>query len=549
MSFETHFSPYRAAAGASPEEAARLAAAAEGEPLLWPREKPAPKAAAEGALAAIAAGIATLPGEACRAADGGLAGVADAPRGCHASGAHRERVAAEIRAAFEAGFSGVCLERPDAALSLGLLGAGFCESCQAAFARSLARTYGPHLEPFDYLALAREALAQASGAVGLAQLPFGRDFWRTRQVAFAEAMLSHARTARDVARGVRSFRVVAQFDGLGPQQLSAARLVDAAIFPLPGSPAETGAGIFRLLRAAMGRRGCAAALPHLALDPLARHCAVAAACGVDVTTLAPPDAAEAQALASIRRFSRAMADRRHAASAASPVAECALLYSAESDLWSGGAHRTALARAGEALAAIHLQAPVFLRVGDVPAHATLVLAGANGLSPAESAAIARRVESGGTLLVLGEIGAVDEAGRPSAPPLPPGKPAGVKVGQGLVVALPLPEENGPGEALGKAIGSLVGKGVRAVSAVGRSRIFCALYENDEQLDVHLVNLGAEPARGVTLFLGLHVSGGAKRARFYAPDGREERIGMNPAGYSISTVLPSFPLYAILSVPR
>jgi hypothetical protein len=545
MSFENHFSPYRPAAGASPEEAAKLAAAAEGEPLVWPREKPAPKASAEGALAAVAAGIATLPGEACRAADGGLAGVADAPRACHCSPAHRERVAGEIRAAFDAGFSGVCLERPDAALSLGLLGAGFCASCQAAFARALARDYGPHLEPFDYLAVAREA----SGAVGLGQLPFGRDFWRMRQVAFAEAMVGHTRVARDVARGQRPFRVVAQYDGLGPQQLSSARLVDAAIFPLPGSPTETGAGTFRLLRGAMGRRGCAAALPHLALDPLSRHCAVAAACGVDVTTLAPPDAAEAQALASIRRFSRAMADRRHAASAASPVAECALLYSTESDLWSGGAHRAALARAGEALAAIHLQAPVFLRVADVPAQATLVLAGATGLSPAESAAVLRRVESGGTALVLGEVGGVDEAGRPTRSPLPPGKPSGVKVGQGLVVCLPLPEENGPGDALGKAIGSLVGKGVRAVSAVGRSRLFCTLYENDEQLDVHLVNLGAEPARGVTLFLGLHVSGGAKRARFYAPDGREERIGMNPAGYSISTVLPSFPLYAILSVPR
>jgi hypothetical protein len=53
---------------------------------------------------------------------------------------------------------------------------------------------------------------------------------------------------------------------------------------------------------------------------------------------------------------------------------------------------------------------------------------------------------------------------------------------------------------------------------------------------------------VTLFLGLHVAGAARRARFQATDGRDEKIVMNPSGYSISTVLPSFEGFAVLSLP-
>ncbi|HEX8908081.1 MAG TPA: hypothetical protein VF805_02695, partial [Anaeromyxobacteraceae bacterium] len=116
--------------------------------------------------------------------------------------------------------------------------------------------------PLDYLALAREALASASGAVGHAQLPFGRDFWRFRVSSLDRAVKAYARAARDSARAAgRSFEVAAQLEAVGPGQLLAVRHLDAAIFPVKADTQTSGAGLFRLLQAAMGRRPCAAA-PH-----------------------------------------------------------------------------------------------------------------------------------------------------------------------------------------------------------------------------------------------------------------------------------------------
>jgi hypothetical protein len=64
---------------------------------------------------------------------------------------------------------------------------------------------------------------------------------------------------------------------------------------------------------------------------------------------------------------------------------------------------------------------------------------------------------------------------------------------------------------------------------------------------HLVTLGPDRAQGATLFLGLHVAGDARRARFVSADGTDVRIPMNPSGYSLSTVLPAFKGYAVLSL--
>ena len=50
-----------------------------------------------------------------------------------------------------------------------------------------------------------------------------------------------------------------------------------------------------------------------------------------------------------------------------------------------------------------------------------------------------------------------------------------------------------------------------------------------------------------LFLGLHVAGAVRRARFQSAGGADEKIVMNPSGYSISTVLPSFRGYAVLGL--
>jgi hypothetical protein len=352
----------------------------------------------------------------------------------------------------------------------------------------------------------------------------------------------------------RPFDVTAQFEAVGPAQLACARQLDAAIFPVKAETQTTGAGLFRLLRAAMGRRPCAAALAGSA--PLAlvqRLAAVAASCGIELIALEPGVAEDG--LASLRRFARVVGAQRNAPVASEPVTECAVLYSPESDLWTGGDHREQVERAADALAALHIQAPVVLRVADAPVGAALVLAGAAALPPIEALELKRRVEAGGSALVFGELGAVDDAGREATSPLPAGKPGGVRIGTGTLVSLrafPAPRPGTPLEPsqlepLARALGALLGKGRRAASVAGRTPVFVALYRNEERLDAHLVSLGASPAQGSTLFLGLHVTGTVRRARFQSASGADEKIVMNPSGYSISTVLPAFRGYAVLSI--
>ncbi len=101
--------------------------------------------------------------------------------------------------------------------------------------------------------------------------------------------------------------------------------------------------------------------------------------------------------------------------------------------------------------------------------------------------------------------------------------------------------------LEKALSALLGKGRRAAGVAGRAPLRVVLYRTGDGLDVHLVALGPERAQGTTLFLGLDVAGGARRGRFVSADGADVRIPLNPSGYSLSTVLPSFRGYAVLSL--
>jgi hypothetical protein len=458
-----------------------------------------------------------------------------------------------VALALELGFRGASLDRPDAPLALGMLGAGFCPDCQRAFSRELAREYGDHFQPIDYLALAREALAQAPGALGHEQLPFGRDFWRMRAATLDAAVRAQARAARDASRAHgKPFDVVARFEAVGPAQLRAARHLDAAIFPVQAQQLTTGAGLFRLLRAAMGRRPAAALVSGAGAPQLERIAAVAAACGVEVVT---EGADAAASLAPLRRFARAIADGKHAPPAASPVFECAILYSAECDLWTGGRHREAVERAGEALAALHVQAPVVPAIEDAPSHAAVVLAGAARLSAHEARALVRRLDAGGRVLAFGAVGAVDEAGRSAAPPLPAAKAGGAKIGAGVFAGLEELPAPRPGQLLdekalqpvSRAVATVIGKGRRATSVAGRAPLLAVAVKNEERLDVHLVTLAGR-AQGSTLFVGAEHAGGARRGRFQSAAGHDERIGMNPSGYSLSTVLPAFEGYAVLTLP-
>ncbi|HUL58690.1 MAG TPA: hypothetical protein VLU43_05420 [Anaeromyxobacteraceae bacterium] len=556
MPVEIAFAPYRLAPGALPEEAARAAEASAAEPLVAGLGEPLPTALVSRALADVAAGRAGAADEACRAADGSPAGGAGPPRACLSSERHRARIAEAVRSALATGFAGVCLDRPDAPLALGLLGAGFCPECQRDLARHLSREYGEHFQPVDYLALAREALAQAPGAVGFDQLPFGRDFWRVRNDALGRAVQAYARAARDAAREVvRPFEVVAQFEALGPAQLRAARHLDAAVFPAAPGPgaAWVGLGIARLLRAALGRRPCAVATPADPPGGLVQLAGVVATCGVDLAGAEAGGEAGAR-LAAVRRLAREVAGRGRAPAVLEPVAECAILYSAESDLWTGGRHRSAVTAAGEALAALHVQAPVVLRVEDAPDGAALVLADAEALSGHEARLVERRLTGGGNVLAFGTPGSVDDVGRAQPPFLPAAKPGGVKVGTGHLAGLaPLAPGSGAAEPvdpvlLGKAVAALLGKGRRAAGAAGRARVAVVLHRGAETLDAHLVALGGERAQGTTLFLGVQVAGGVRRARFQAADGTDLPIPLNPSGFSISTVLPAFAGYAVLSLP-
>jgi hypothetical protein len=555
MPLDAAFAPYRLAPGALPEEGARAAEAAAAEPLVAPPAEPLPAPLVNRALADVAAGRAAPGADPCRAADGSIAGGGGPPRACLSSGRQRARVAEAAQAALQAGFAGICLDRPDAPLTLGLLGAGFCAECQRDLARHLTREYGDHFQPIDYLALARAAVAQAPGALSYARLPFGGDFWSVRNDALVRAVRDHARAARDAARAAaRPFEVVAQFEALGPAQLRAARHLDGAIFPVALGPGAAGSGIFRLLRGAMGRRACAVALaaPPPTAAALARIAAVAATCGVDLSGV-EPSGDDGREIAQVRRLSRQLHANGLSPSRAEPIAECAILYSAEADLWSAGRHRSAVEGASEVLGARPAPAPVVLRVASAPAGAALVLADAGAVSPAEADEIRRRVAAGEAVLAFGEPGAA-EAGRPGVPFLPSAKAGGAKVGQGLLATLPslaTERRNGAPEPqqIDKALAAVLGKGRRAAAVAARVPLLVVLHRARGALLAHIVAPEGERVQGATLFLGVHVAGGARRGRFVSTDGADVRIPMNPSGYSVSTVLPAFRGYAVLSLSQ
>ncbi|HEX9052516.1 MAG TPA: hypothetical protein VF841_18460, partial [Anaeromyxobacter sp.] len=280
-----------------------------------------------------------------------------------------------------------------------------------------------------------------------------------------------------------------------------------------------------------------------------RLAALAATCGVELSGIEP--SAGGEGVARIRRVGRRLRANGLAPEAAEPVVECAVLYSAEADLWTQGRHRIAVERAVECLAALHVQAAVVTQVARAPAGAALALADAAALSPAEAKEVRRRLEAGAPVLAFGEPGAVDEAGRPGAAFLPAAKASGTKVGEGTLVGLPplVPERGGalPAGLVDKAAAAVLGKGRRAAGVVSRVPIVVALHRTDGTLLVHLVGPDDEPARGTTLFLGVHVAGGARRARFVSAEGADVRIPLNPSGYSLSTVLPAFRGYAVLSL--
>jgi len=283
-----------------------------------------------------------------------------------------------------------------------------------------------------------------------------------------------------------------------------------------------------------------------------RLATVGAPYAVGLAGLEPAGEAAGQ-LGRIRALVAEVAGRGRMPGTATPVAECVLLYSAEADLWTGGRHRRAVELAAAALATHHVQAPVVLRLTDAPHGVAVVLAGAEGLTPLEAREVTRRLESGAGVLAFGAPSRVDEAGRELGGFLPAGKPGGVKLDAGTLAQLPplvpesgseVPVDQGQ---LEKALSALLGKGRRAVGVTGRARLSATLWKAGDQLDVHLATLGPERSQGNTLFLGLHVVGAARKARFQSAEGADVEIRLNPSGYSVSTILPAFAGYAVLTL--
>ncbi len=468
----------------------------------------APGFIAPGRFVTVEAGRALSEGEACRGADGGLAGDPAAPLACLSGERHRQRVGGELLAALQAGSAGAILDAPDAPLVEGLLGAGFCAECQRELQRLLRRKYGEQFQPLDFLATARVAVAAASGALSFTALPFGRDFWRFRHEALERAARAHARVVHDAVRaGGRPFPVCGWFAALGPSQLAAARHLEAAIFPigLGGFPL---AGRFALLRGALPRRWVSVELPADA-PPAAwlRLASVGAPFGIELAGPQPRGEAGA-VLAGIRALASEVAGRGGAPRLATSPGEVAVLYSAEADLWSGGRHRQAVEAALAALLERQLQVTVALRPAEVPGATPLVLADGEPLSRVEAREVEKRRAAGGSL--LGFAGAGHEA------------------------------------ALARAVEALLPSERRAVVVLSPVALLASVRSRGHDTDVHLATTWPERATKVSLQLSVRVTGGARKATFRMSDGSVARIRFARGGDTVTADLPTFTGYAVLT---
>jgi hypothetical protein len=539
------FAPFRLRSRSSLADAEATAAEAGASPLVVDPSEPLPEGLAARTVALVPASTADRPEEACRAADGTLAGVAGRERPCLHAEPFRSRIAESALAALAAGHAGALIDRLDASLSLGLFGAGFSDACLEAFLARLRREYGSQFERLDMRRLAGEALAVAPGAVTFEQVHFGRDFWRFRNDSLSEALGGLVLRTRDAARAARRpFTVAAGFESAGPAQFACTRHLDGAVFPLRAG--QTGLAAGRLWRAVLGRRGAAAALPAgTGPDDAGRIAASLACSGVGVAFDEP---GLAEALGPTTRLLREHVDRRAGLAFAEPVAECALLYSAESDLWTQGVHRAAVEEAGEALARAQVQWSVALSPAGLRPGTVLVLAQAAALAPAEAAAVRRFLESGGAILALGTPGQVDSSGRPIVPFLPEGRASGLRVGDGTLVSLPaLAPGAAEAEPIARAVETLRPTGGRAAEVTAPAPVQASLWRSPKRLDVHLVSLAGEPVQDATLFLDDEVAGGARRARFRSASGADEKFAVHPGRRSLSAVLPPFRGYAVLSL--
>jgi hypothetical protein len=494
----------------------------------------------------IGADIGMPVGEAdtCRALDGTPAAVrcASSLEGRDAAGALAGRAALAGEA--------VLLEGLDRWYRLGPEGSGYCRSCELALIEYLREGYGDHIEPFDVLEELR------SSSLPLRERPFARQKHALRLAESVEAAKRAILRARDEARRKRSVEiaVLGRVGTLSPLALDLCRHLDGLVFELPSLDPLDALLPLLAARTALGLRPAVAVLPSGASPAQVQlFASLATACDADLL-LGEEASPQAAAALGLHREFLALVRERFRASA--PLFDVEVVFSSRCDHWAAGAHERAAAAAVAALSRAQLQPVVRLDLAGGVRGRLLVLAGASAL-PAPDAVVARRyVEAGGDVLLLGKCAAIDEEGRVGDPVFPEVKSGLERVGEGRAFAL---DEGAQEAAIARALRELAGRARPQVTLSGRGRLLARAYLDPERkLDVHFVNLDLQdgafvPAQGVQVSIAGQAAGGGRSGYWFAPErsgGKDgERITLNPSGFSVSTILPSVGVYALLAVPR
>ena len=539
--------------GAAPEPALPAAAPEQAKtPLRLPR------------LVAVDLALADTEHETCAGRDG-------TPTQAPETGAKVRCVSSTEGRAHAAARASAAAAQGEAILAVGLdrwylLGpdhAGFCRSCELALVEAVRESYGEHVQQWDALAALR--------APGGRERPFAglRELQRlTESIDFVKRSVLGARDQARKSSGeeLLVFGRIGPLSGLG---LALCRHLDGLVFELPSvDPAQC---ILPLIaaRAALGQRA-ALAVPPAAATPqeIGLLAALATACGADLLLPEGVPSAAHDALAQQRRFFGLVRERYRASE---PLLDAEILVSPLVDHWTSGAHLRASTRCTAALSRAHLQVGARLTL-EGPATGRpqlLVLAGCEALSAQEAVTARRHVEGGGDLLLVGRAATVDGEGRPGEPIFLDAKAGPNRIGEGRVYFVegeeaalasgPIAADGGLEQKVLRGARELLGRGRTHLTLSGRGQIFARAYLDPERkLDVHFVNLDLRegqlvPSQGALLHIAGQAAGAGRTGYWFAPErdgGRDgERISLNPSGFSVSTVLPSFNTTSLLAVPR
>jgi len=452
----------------------------------------------------------------------------------------------------------IAVEGLDRWYRLGPERAGFCRSCELALVEAVRESYGEHVQQWDPLAALRLAGGRERPFAGL------RERQRLGEsIDFVKRSVLHARDDARKNRGeeLLIFGRIGPLSGLG---LLLCRHLDGLIFELPTTQAAQCILPLIAARAALGQRaGSAVPPPSVTATEVTLLGALATACGVDLLL---PEGASPEAHAALAQQRRFFGLVRERYRATEPLLDAEILVSPLVDHWTQGGHLRAATLCTAVLSSAHIQVGARLSLeGPAAGRPKLwVLAGCEALTLEQAALARRHVESGGDLLLFGRAAAIDDEGRPGEPIFLDAKAGPNRIGEGRLYFI---ESEGPGKAAAggleqkilRGARELLGRGRTHLTLSGRGQIFARAYLDPERkLDLHLVNLDLRegqlvPSQGALLHIAGQAAGAGRTGYWFAPErdgGRDgERISLNPSGFSVSTVLPSFTSASLLAVPR